>query len=147
MFWPSSTFCLALFPSTESASSRLPTLRTRNERADSCVRCQSRPSGLTSKGAMPLPFMVSSRSVRKSSFCDVLSTMGRDRLMCNGCGVPRSEVRNEFMAGDGTVDESEVWRRASSVLKMRRSWSVGCPGVELVTCFTSDCSERHEDQD
>jgi len=42
--------------------------------------------------------MVDVRSARKSSLSDVVSVMGRERLMCSGRGAPRSLVRKVVMS-------------------------------------------------
>jgi hypothetical protein len=117
----------------------LPTRSTRKDRADSSVRCHSSPNGTRSKGATPLPPILDSNCARKVSFCAVLNTMGRERLICRGCGAPRSDVRKEVMvmglsaswvkeSGVGNKDEA---RRdcncESKSLRILRSDCVGCP--------------------
>lgn len=66
------------------------------------------------------------------SFCAVLRTMGRERLMCRGWGAPRSEVRKEVMVVGVEGDDDEVsldWRDERSVVRVVCSVGVGCPVV------------------
>jgi len=99
---PPLSFLLLLFAESSSflpSSLVLPvlllllTLRTRNERPDSSVRCHSTPRHDSSKGTTPHVSMLASRSLRKLSLSAVVSVMGRDRLICRGKGAPRSLVR------------------------------------------------------
>ena len=77
--------------------------------------------------------MRDSRSDRKLSFCAVLSTMGRERLMCRGWGMPRSEARKDVMGvlfgeeSDGEVRLRLDWRVERRVVRVSCSVAVGCP--------------------
>jgi hypothetical protein len=68
--------------------------------------------------------------------------MGRERLMCRGCGAPRSEVRKEDMVvgdddddDDGEEEDSEDCRFVRSVLRICRSFGEGCPFGTLLVSF------------
>lgn len=81
---------------------------------------------------MPLARMLDSREAVNGDFCAVVRTMGRERLMCKGWGVPRSEVRKVVIVDEG-VDEDEGgervdWRVVRRAVRVERSDGVGCPG-------------------
>lgn len=71
------------------------TRSTRKDRPDSGVRCHSTAWIARVKESRFDFWMVFWISLRKQSFCGVVSDKGRERLMCKGKGTARSLVRKE----------------------------------------------------
>lgn len=80
-------------------------LNTRNARAESGLRNQSRPSNVISKRPTPDKVILSTSCVKNCPFSAVVNTNGRDKLMCRGSGAPRSLVRKEWKAASSPKDE------------------------------------------
>lgn len=127
----------------------LRTRRTKKERSLSGLRCHESSCTPKSKDLLLLlpegcqPLKASVICSKKASLSSVRNTMGRERLMCKGRGLPKSEVRKEvmeFAVSDDDDDDNDNNPPSSSLLKEdlvdRKSskrpvnsaccWAVGC---------------------